>query len=171
MTFDAQKIGLNYSQLGHDMHEFASIMYPICRSITGQGVRDTLKLVEEKISLIIHEVETGTKVFDWEVPREWNIREAYIKNSRGDIVVDFKNNNLHVVSYSIPVKTSLSLQELKPYLHTIEGQPEAIPYRTSYYNDSWGFCLPYNQYKDLPDDTYEVVIDSSLEHGVLNYGE
>ena len=171
MAFEQILLDEDYSDIGQQLHAFVELMYPVCRSITGQGVRDTLEMVREKIPLTIHQVPTGTQVFDWEVPREWNIKDAYIKNSKGEKVIDFKNNNLHIVSYSTPVDMTMTLSELKKYLHTIEKQPDCIPYRTSYYSESWGFCLSYNQFKALPEDNYQVFIDSSLEEGVLNYGE
>jgi len=171
MAFEQTLLNEEFSDIGLQLHAFAELMYPVCRSITGQGVRDTLEMVREKIPLTIHQVPTGTQVFDWEVPREWNIKDAYIKNSKGEKVIDFKNNNLHIVSYSTPVDMTMTLSELKKYLHTIEKQPDCIPYRTSYYSESWGFCLSYNQLKVLPEDNYQVFIDSSLEEGVLNYGE
>jgi aminopeptidase-like protein len=171
MAFEQTLLGEDISSIGQKLHEFAGLMYPICRSITGQGVRDTLEMIREKIPLAIHQVPTGTQVFDWVVPMEWNIRDAYIKNSEGKKIVDFKNNNLHVVSYSTPVDMSMTLGELKMHLHTIESQPDCIPYRTSYYSEAWGFCLSHNQLMALPEDNYQVFIDSSLEEGVLNYGE
>lgn len=158
-------------ETGQKLYGFAEKMYPICRSITGQGVRDTLDMIKDKIPLTIHQVPSGTQVFDWEVPREWNIKNAYIKNSKGEKIVDFRDNNLHVVSYSTPVNETMSLSELKEHLHAIEKQPDLIPYRTAYYSENWGFCLSYKQLMGLPEDEYQVFIDSSLEEGVLNYGE
>jgi len=171
MAFDNSLLDEDITNIGRKLYEFAERMYPICRSITGQGVRDTLEIIREKIPLSIHQVPTGTRVFDWEVPKEWNIKDAYIKNSKGEKIVDFTNNNLHVVSYSIPVDMLMTLSELKKHLHTIESQPDCIPYRTSYYNETWGFCLSHNQLIALPEDDYQVFIDSSLDDGVLNYGE
>ncbi|HWI79333.1 MAG TPA: DUF4910 domain-containing protein [Ramlibacter sp.] len=153
------------------MHELLSELYPICRSITGNGVRLTLERLRQVIPLEIHEVPTGTAVFDWTVPREWNIRDAYVKNARGERVVDFRRHNLHVVSYSVPVQTTMSLAELRPRLHTLPAQPDLIPYRTSYYTEDWGFCLAHRQLLELADGEYEVCIDSSLEPGHLTYGE
>ena len=171
MVLQSAILDSELADIGQKLYEFAEKMYPVCRSITGQGVRDTLEMIREKVPLEIHQVPTGTRVYDWEVPREWNIKDAYIKNSKGEKVIDFKDSNLHVVSYSLPVDKTLPLSELKKYLHTIEEQPDCIPYRTSYYNESWGFCLSYNQLKSLPEGDYHVFIDSSLEDGVLNYGE
>jgi len=157
--------------LGHDLYALVEELYPICRSITGDGVRETLKILEKHIPLTTHEVPTGTQVFDWAVPKEWNIRDAYIKNMKGERIVDFENSNLHVMSYSIPVRQTLSLDELKTHLFTLPEHPEWIPYRTSYYNEQWGFCLTHKQLLALRDEEYEVCIDSSLEDGALTYGE
>lgn len=157
--------------IGHAMHRCMTELFPICRSITGDGVRQTLRLLQQHIPLEIHEVASGTEVFDWTVPQEWNIRDAYIKNSRGERVVDFQSSNLHVVNYSIPVHQTLSLEALKPHLHTLPDQPTWVPYRTSYYKENWGFCLSHQQYLSLPEDQYEVCIDSTLEPGHLTYGE
>ncbi len=156
---------------GLDMYELIEALYPICRSITGNGVRETLRILSERIPLSIHEVPTGTRVLDWTVPREWNIRDAYIKDSLGNKVVDFRRSNLHVVNYSVPVRATLTLSELKPHLRTLPDLPDWVPYRTSYYTESWGFCLSHRQYLSLRDERYEVVIDSSLEPGHLTYGE
>ncbi|MBT8123867.1 MAG: DUF4910 domain-containing protein [Gammaproteobacteria bacterium] len=153
------------------MYAFTEKMYPICRSITGQGVRETLKLISGEVGLKTFSIETGTKVFDWEVPKEWNIKEAYIKDGDGKTIVDFRNHNLHIMSYSCPVKASFTIDELRPHLHYLKEMPEVIPYRTSYYKEAWGFCLSYAQFSKLADTNYEVLIDSSLEHGVLDYGE
>ena len=156
---------------GQAMHEFITELYPICRSITGNGLRATLKMIAERIPLQIHEVPTGTPVFDWTVPKEWNIRDAYIKNSAGERVVDFRKSNLHVVNYSVPVHAQMNLSELKPFLHSLPDHPDWIPYRTSYYQETWGFCLGHQQLTSLQEDTYEVCIDSTLEAGHLSYGE
>jgi len=157
--------------LGHDLYALVEELYPICRSITGDGVRETLKKLEKHIALTIHEVPSGTQVFDWTVPKEWNIRDAYIKNMQGEKIVDFRNSNLHVMSYSIPVRETLSLEELKTHLFTLPDHPEWIPYRTSYHNEQWGICLSHKQWLALHDEEYEVCIDSSLEDGSLTYGE
>ncbi len=156
---------------GAEMHQFIEELYPICRSITGDGLRDTLRRLERHIPVQTREVPTGTAVFDWTVPREWNIRDAYIKNARGERVVDFKQSNLHVVNYSIPVHATLPLHELKKHLHTLPGHPEWIPYKTSYYKEAWGFCLGHAQMLALEDGEYEVCIDSTLRDGYLTYGE
>ncbi|HSK80868.1 MAG TPA: DUF2172 domain-containing protein, partial [Thermoanaerobaculia bacterium] len=123
------------------MHRFIAEAYPICRSITGDGVRQTLAMIRQRIPLEIHEVPSGTPVFDWTVPREWNIRDAWVKGPDGRKVVDFQRSNLHVLNYSVPVHTKLSLSELKQHLFTLPDQPDLIPYRTSYYREAWGFCL------------------------------
>ena len=156
---------------GSDMLALITRLYPICRSITGEGVRETLRILREHIPLEIREIPSGTQVFDWTVPREWNIRDAWIKNSRGERVVDFRQNNLHVVGYSVPVKLKLSLEELKKNIFTLPAQPDLIPYRTSYYKETWGFCLAQNQLDALTDDVYEACIEATLEPGSLTLGE
>lgn len=162
-------------EIGHgrglDMHALASRLFPICRSITGDGVRETLKILSEKIPLQIMEVPSGAKAFDWEVPREWNITDAYIKDSKGRRVVDFRVSNLHVLNYSMPINRQVSLEELRNHLYYLEDKPDWIPYRTSYYKEDWGFCVSYNQYKELNESSYEVCIASTLEPGHLTYGE
>ncbi|HUB45657.1 MAG TPA: DUF4910 domain-containing protein [Acetobacteraceae bacterium] len=162
---------LNTANIGDEIYQFASEIYPICRSITGNGVRTTLDRISRHIDLQIHEVPTGTQAFDWTVPQEWSIRDAFIKNSAGERVVDFHRCNLHVVSYSAPVHGFFSLAELKPHLFTLPDQPDLIPYRTSYYQRDWGFCLAHSILETLPEDTYEVMIDSSFHDGGLTYGE
>jgi aminopeptidase-like protein len=156
---------------GLAMHQFVAELYPLCRSITGDGVRQTLARIGQRIPLQIHEVATGTKVFDWTVPKEWNIRDAWIANSRGERVVDFRKSNLHVLGYSLPVRGRFRLEELKEHLFTDPRHPDWIPFRYSYYTENWGFCLPYRQFLELEEDEYEVVIDSSLKEGSLTYGE
>jgi len=158
-------------EIGEEIFALAAKIFPICRSITGNGVRQTLREIAAHIALEMHEVPTGTPVFDWTIPREWNIRDAYIKDSRGEKIVDFARSNLHVMSYSVPVRKHVSLAELRQHLHTLPEQPDLIPYRTSYYAEEWGFCMPHRQFKQLQDEIYEVVIDSSLEDGYLSYGE
>ena len=159
------------ASIGAEIYALAAEIFPICRSITGDGVRATLQHLRKQIELEIHEVPTGTQVFDWVVPREWNIRDAFIKNARGERIVDFRRSNLHVVSYSTPVHAKLPLSELKKHIHTLPDQPDLVPYRTSYYEERWGFCLAHRQLMELPDGTYEVLIDASLENGSLTYGE
>ena len=157
--------------LGHSLHALISELYPICRSITGDGVRETLKRLQSIVPLAIHEVPSGTAVFDWTVPREWNIRDAYVKNTRGERIIDFRKSNLHVLNYSVPIHKRMSLAELIPHLFTLPDRPDWIPYRTSYYKDDWGFCLTYNQLLELTEGEYEVSIDASLKDGHLTYGE
>jgi len=156
---------------GRDMHSLAAELYPFCRSITGNGVRATLRRLAKEIPLEIHEVPSGTQVFDWNVPEEWNIREAWIKDPHGRKVVDFANHNLHVLGYSTAVHEKMPLSDLKPHLFSLPDQPELIPYRTSYYKKTWGFCLPHCDLEMLEDGEYEVFIDSSHSDGNLTYGE
>jgi len=170
-TGGSMKKKIDMVATGEEMYSLIRRLYPICRSITGNGVRDTLQILREKVTLQMHEVPTGTKVFDWSVPKEWNIQDAYVKNSQGEKVINFKESNLHVLNYSIPISRKVSLEELRSHLFTLPETPDWIPYRTSYYNENWGFCVSYNTYKDLADDTYEVHIDSTLEDGHLTYGE
>jgi len=170
-TTQATNMDLDSPEFGNRLHALVSELYPICSSITGNGLREILRRIGQRIPLQIHEVPTGTQVFDWTVPREWNIRDAYVCNSSGEKVIDFKNSNLHVVNYSVPVRAKLSLQELKEHLHTLADRPDWIPYRTSYYRETWGFCLTQRRLDSLPEDEYEVVIDSSLEDGSLSYAE
>lgn len=158
--------------IGEKMYKLCEKMFPICRSITGGGVRQTLSILREIVpEIVVHEVPTGTKVFDWGVPKEWQIKDAWIKNSKGEKIVDFQENNLHVLGYSIPVDKKVDLTELKRYLYTQPDQPNAIPYVTSYYKERFGFCLSQKQYDDLSEDTYHMFIDSELFEGSLTYGE
>ena len=159
------------SEVGHELHRLGAELYPICRSITGDGIRETLALIKNRIPLQTFEVPTGTRVFDWTVPKEWNIRDAYIADSDGKRVVDFQQCNLHVMNYSVPVQATMSLAELKTHLFTIPEHPDWIPYRTSYYKEDWGFCLSHSKMLALEDGEYEVCIDSILEDGHLTYGE
>lgn len=156
---------------GQEMHALVKRLYPLCRSITGAGVRSTLDIIAEHIDLIRHEVPTGTEVFDWTVPREWNIRGAYIATEAGERVVDLADSALHVVSYSTPVNTTMPLARLREHLHTLPEQPDLIPYRTSYYKEGWGFCLSQRTLDSLVDGRYRVVIDSTLADGSLSYAE
>jgi aminopeptidase-like protein len=157
--------------IGQEIYALAAEIYPICRSITGKGVRDTLSFLRQHIDLTTHEVATGTKVFDWQVPREWTIRDAWIKDEFGRKIVDFAASNLHVLNYSIPVHAKLPLAELKAHIFTLPDQPDLIPYRTSYYENHWGFCMSQNQMQSLKDGIYEARIDSDLTKGHLSYGE
>ena len=156
---------------GHQMHDLMAKLYPICRSITGDGVRETLEIIKGHIPLSVHKIRTGAAVFDWDVPKEWNIKDAYIKNSRGEKIVDFAKSNLHVLNYSVPIHKHMPLSELREHLYTLPDHPEWIPYRTSYYKEDWGFCMSYNEFEKLEDDVYEVYIDSVLKKGHLTYGE
>jgi len=168
---ESRKLKKEMSEIGIEMHDMMVKLYPICRSITGNGVRKTLDIISEQIPLERHEIPTGTKVFDWTVPKEWNIKDAYVKKSNGEKIINFQKSNLHVLNYSVPVHKTVSLSELKDHLHTLPDQPELIPYRTSYYYENWGFCITHNQFLQLEEDEYEVVIDSTLEDGSLSYGE
>jgi aminopeptidase-like protein len=159
------------NDVGQDMFRLIAELYPLCRSITGDGVRESLKIINCHIPLDIREVPSGTQVFDWTVPKEWNVRDAYVKNAKGEKVIDFRESNLHVVSYSVPVKKRMSLQELRKHLFTLPDHPEWIPYRTTYYKESWGFCLSHERFLDLKDEEYEVCIDASLGQGHLTFGE
>lgn len=154
------------------MYSLANELFPLCRSITGKGTRKTLlRLQKEVPEMKLLEVESGTKVFDWTVPNEWSIEEAYIEDSNGDRIVDFKKNNLHVVGYSTPIDTIVSLGELNEHLYSLSDHPDWIPYVTSYYKENWGFCMSHNQRISLKDGNYHVVIKSSLFPGSLSYGE
>jgi aminopeptidase-like protein len=156
---------------GSEMFELIRELFPICRSISGAGLRRSLARLGDLIPLVNHEIATGTQVFDWTIPKEWNIRDAYIKDAAGRRVIDFQESNLHVVNYSAPVNSRMSLSELLPRLHSLPDHPDWIPYRTTYYAESWGFCLSHRQLQSLSDTEYEVVIDSTLEDGALTCGE
>jgi aminopeptidase-like protein len=171
MTIDELRAGLDERAVGEQLAAWIAELYPICRSITGDGVRETLTRLQRLAPMTLHEVPSGTDVFDWTVPREWNIRDAYIKNARGERVVDFQRSSLHVVSYSVPVRARMSLDTLRPHLFTLPDQPDWIPYRTSYYAETWGFCLSHRQLEALEPGEYDVCVDSSLEPGSLTYGE
>ena len=170
----SQNVKLSESEVkmkGDELHGLVAELYPICLSITGDGVRQSLKILRKHVDLRVHEVPTGTRVFDWEIPKEWNIKDAWIKNAQGEKVVDFQKNSLHVVNYSTGVKQKLRLADLKKHLFSLPEKPEWIPYRTSYYNETWGFCLSQRQLEALPDGEYEVMIDATLAPGHLTYGE
>jgi len=157
---------------GETMYALARRLFPICRSITGNGVRETFSILRESLpDLTLHSVPTGTKAFDWTVPKEWNIRDAYIIDPRGRKIADFKESNLHVMGYSTPVNKKLSLEELQAHLYSLPDQPDAVPYITSYYKERWGFCITENQRKKLEPGEYQAVIDSELADGHLVYGE
>ena len=158
--------------IGSEIHQFAKELWPINRSITGEGARETLKRISKHIpKLNISSIPSGTKVFDWTVPKEWDVKEAYIIGPNGKKICDFSNNNLHLVGYSIPFEGEISFDELKKHLYTLPSQPNAIPYITSYYKERWGFCLSQDQLNTLGNGTYKVVIKASLFDGELNYGE
>ena len=162
---------LDLRAIGSELHDRIRRLYPICRSITGNGLRETLRLLGEEIEIETEEVPTGTAVYDWTVPKEWNIRDAYIKNGDGARIVDFNSSNLHVVNYSVPVRERVTLATLRPHLYSIPEHPDWIPYKTSYYAENWGFCLTHRQLESLREERYEVCIDSSLEDGHLTLGQ
>ena len=158
--------------IGNEMYALCDRLFPVCRSITGNGVRETLRVLQSICpAMTLHEVPTGTQVFDWTVPKEWNIRDAWIKNSKGEKILDFAKSNLHVMGYSIPVNQKVTLEELLPLIHTQPDQPDAIPYVTSYYKERYGFCMSQLQKDTLQEDTYHISIDSDLKDGSLTYGE
>ena len=165
---------INLDELGRELHELISRLYPIHRCITGDGVRETLAILDEHVPVEVYEVPTGTQVLDWTVPREWNIRDAYIKDAAGRRLVDYRQSNLHVVHYSRPLRRVVSWDELERHLHTLDEHPTWIPYRTAYYSDTWGFCLSRRQYDELKKQVgrpFEVCIDATLQDGSLTYGE
>jgi aminopeptidase-like protein len=157
--------------LGDEMHGLMAELYPICRSLTGDGVRKTFAILQRDVPLEITEVASGTQVFDWILPREWNIRDAWIAGPDGTRVVDFRRSNLHVLGYSVPVRARLPLSELREHLFTHPDNPDWIPFRTSYYDENWGFCLSQRQLEQMAEGEYEVVIDSSLSDGSVTYAE
>jgi aminopeptidase-like protein len=157
--------------LGKAMHDFIKELFPICRSITGEGVRETLRQIAKRIPLEMHEVPSGTKVFDWTVPLEWNVADAYIADEAGARMIDFKANNLHLMSYSTPLRKTMRFADLRPHLFSLPDRPDWIPYRTSYYQENWGFCVRHKDLAQFRDEEYDVVIDSKLEPGFLTYGE
>ncbi len=155
---------------GRRMYELVAELFPVCRSVTGEGLRTTLRRIQQEVPLALEEVPSGTQAFDWTVPPEWNIRDAYVAQD-GRRVIDFQASNLHVVSYSSPVRRSMSLAELRPHLFSLPEHPDWIPYRTSYWQEGWGFCLSHRQLLALPEGQYDVCIDSTLAPGSLTYGE
>jgi aminopeptidase-like protein len=163
--------------IGKEMYELAQKLFPICRSLTGNGVRTTLGILKEICpELNIVEVPSGTQVFDWKIPKEWNINDAYIKDPAGSKILDFKNSNLHVMGYSVPIHKKIKKYELFQYIYTEPSQPDVIPYITSYYKERFGFCMTENQRQQIEsgytDETeFEVCIDSILDDGYLTYGE
>lgn len=166
-------MGYDLKIIGQSMYNLCVELFPICRSITGNGVRETLSILNSVIGgeMVVREVPSGTQVFDWSVPKEWNIRNAWIKDSKGNKILDFKDNNLYVVGYSLPVNKKVNLEELKTIIYTQPEQPDAIPYVTSYYKERYGFCMTQNQKNNLKEDNYHIFIDSELKDGSLTYGE
>ncbi|MBI5584185.1 MAG: DUF4910 domain-containing protein [Deltaproteobacteria bacterium] len=156
---------------GREMYELIRELFPICRSITGDGLRQTLEIISRRIPLAVREVPSGTPVFDWVIPREWNIRDAYVRKARGEKIIDFQQSNLQVLNYSVPINRTMPLAELKEHLFSLPDRPDWIPYRTAYYRENWGFCLPHTQLQALEEGNYEVRIDSTLADGSLTYGE
>ncbi len=157
---------------GHEMHALMADLFPICRSITGNGVRQTLSILGKQFeNLNVFEVPTGTAVFDWNVPKEWNLNEAYLIDPEGRKICDTSVMNLHLVSYSIPTQAEVELEELKEHLYTLPDRPQTVPYITSYYKERWGFCLSHEDYENLKPGKYQVHIDTTLEDGFLSYGE
>jgi aminopeptidase-like protein len=147
-------------------------LFPLCRSLTGDGVRQTLQAVAERLpALAVHEVPSGTAILDWTVPQEWRFNDAYVVGPDGTKVIDASTSNLHLVGYSTPIRATMPLNELRPHLHTLPDRPGLVPYRTSYWNPSWGFCLSQETLDSLPDGNYEVVVDTELFDGHLSYGE
>src|SRR3954447_5302109 len=155
----------DFAATGDGMYRLISDLYPICRSITGDGFRQTLHRLRQHVPLEIHEVATGSQVFDWTVPKEWNVRDAWVKNEAGEKVIDFRRSNLHLVNYSVPIRRKMPLSELREHLHTLPDSPDWIPYRTSYYKETWGFCLAARELAQLREEEYEVCVDSTLEDG------
>jgi len=159
------------ASIGDEIYRLVADIFPICRSVAGEGVRETLRRLQREIDLVVHEVPAGTAVYDWTIPREWSIRDAFIRNAAGEKVLDFKASNLHVLNHSAPVHARIPLHELGEHIFTLPDQPDRIPYRKSAYAESWGFCMTHDRLMALPDGDYEAVIDSSLEDGSLSYGE
>ena len=157
--------------VGQEIYQLIENLYPICRSITGNGFREFMQILQNYIPLELHEVPTGTQVLDWVVPREWNVRDAYVKNAKGEKVIDFQKSNLHILNYSVPINRKVKLAELKEHLFSIPEQEDWIPYRTSYYKENWGFCITQKILDSLHNEEYDVFIDLSLEDGHLTYGE
>ncbi|MFO0733535.1 MAG: DUF4910 domain-containing protein [Nitrospiraceae bacterium] len=170
MTLAELELVLAKTRAGQ-MYGLMKELYPICRSITGNGVRETLARLGKRVPLHVHEVASGTPVFDWMVPLEWNVRDAYLATIDGHRVVDFRDNNLHVVGYSVPFQGRVSRDELESHLHSLPEHPDWIPYRTSYYKGNWGFCLSHRERLELRAAEYDVRIEATLEKGSLTYGE
>ena len=163
---------INMKKIGQDIYSFCKSIFKINRSLTGEGVRETLGIIKIKLpDLKINEIPSGTKCFDWEIPKEWNVKDAYLKDFNGKKIIDFKKNNISLVGYSKPINQKISLKELLPHLYTLPNQPSAIPYITSYYKENWGFCISENEKNNLQEGEYEVFINSNLSEGSLTYGE
>lgn len=173
MVWSLQKTGrgLDFLDLGQKAHKLAEELYPICRSLTGEGLRQTLKALQRTLPLEICEVPTGTTAYDWIVPNEWNVKDAFIKDLQGRRVVDFRESNLHLVGYSVPFRGVLTREELFTHLYSDPVHPDWIPYRHTYFKESWGFCVAHRKLEELTDDRYEVCVDASLDPGHLTYGE
>ena len=159
------------TKIEKELFSLMETLFPICRSITGNGVRQTLKILKKEINLKITEVPSGTKVFDWKIPNEWNIKDAYVKDSSGKRIIDFKKSNIHVLNYSIPINKKITSNSLKKHLYTLPEKPNSVPYVTSYYKKNWGFCVTHNSLDSFSEDHYDVCINSSLKKGSLTYGE
>jgi aminopeptidase-like protein len=164
--------GIDAAEICAIFEDLSTRLFPICRSLTGAGIRQTYDILSEYMPLERYDFPTGTSIYDWTVPREWNIRDAYIKAENGERLVDFQQSNLHVVNYSAPISATLSFAQLEPHLHTLPDQPDAIPYLTSYYQEMWGFCLQHQRMKEFDrGESYQVCIDSSLEPGILQIAD
>jgi aminopeptidase-like protein len=171
VTAEPSAVDVGGGDVGRQLHALVEQLYPINRSWTGDGVRETLALLRERIPLEVREVPSGTPVFDWQVPLEWNVREAWVSGPDGTRIADVERHSLHLVGYSVPISSRMTLRELEPHLHSIPERPDDIPYRTSYFGDTWGFCLPHGRRQRLAEGEYEVHVDSTLEAGSLTYGE
>lgn len=161
----------HHQDMGQAIYALACRIFPLCRSITGKGVRDTIDILGDYIDIDRHDVPSGTQVFDWTVPDEWIVRDAYVTDPLGNRIIDFKTSNLHLMNYSIPVHRVMPLTELKAHIHTLPSQPDLIPYKTAYYTDAWGVCMAHRDFLALPEGDYEVVIDTEKTPGHLHYGE
>jgi aminopeptidase-like protein len=162
---------LDEQHVAQEMSGLMAELFPICRSITGGGLRESLRIVQQQLPLELTEVPTGTQAFDWTVPREWNVRAAWVKDPSGDVVLDFARSSLHLLNYSVPFRGRVSLEELKGHLYSLPEQPSLVPYRTSYYSEKWGFCLADEELQRLAPGDYDVLVDTTLEEGALTYGE
>jgi aminopeptidase-like protein len=157
--------------MSENLYDYLKKLYPICRSLTGNGIKYTLEYLKNEIPININSIDSNEQVFDWKVPKEWNITDAYIKNSLGEKIIDIHNHYLHILNYSIPIHQQMTLSELKDHIYTLPEFPDWIPYKTSYYKENWGFCMKHNDFINLKEDIYEVFIDSTLKNGKLYYGD